>query len=198
MAITSRPAASEALVCIQAPRTRSSTSGLTRPNARRKVDSSAGPRAAPSPASTSGPASAAHWPIAANDRAPAATAAIPTASSPASGCRRPRHLRGFGTWARRSRTYWLHAAAVMGEDGIGGRASLGADDGKRENFHRSARTPPATRRHAGHITLITTPQVTPSLHDFAGSLATARTQFDVGQLADDDARPPLLLSRLLS
>ena len=27
-----------------------------------------------------------------------------------------------------------------------------AGDGERENFHRSARAPPATRRHAGHIT----------------------------------------------
>ena len=31
-------------------------------------------------------------------------------------------------------------------------ASLVADDGERENFHRSARAPPATRRHAGHVT----------------------------------------------
>ena len=38
--------------------TRPSTSGLIMAKARRKVDSSAGPRAAPSPASTSGPASA--------------------------------------------------------------------------------------------------------------------------------------------
>ena len=60
-------------------------------------------RDVPSPASTSAPASAAHCPIAANDLDPAITAAIPTASSPASGCRRPRLLRGSGTWARRSR-----------------------------------------------------------------------------------------------
>ena len=65
-------------IVYQAPRTRSSTSGLTSAKARRKVDSSAGPRAAPSTASTSGPASAAHCPIAANDLDPA----IPTASSP--------------------------------------------------------------------------------------------------------------------
>ena len=84
MAITSRPLACTVLVCSQAPRTRSSASGLTRANPRRNVDSSAGPRTAPSPASTSGPASAAHCPIAANDRDPAMTAAIPTASSPAS------------------------------------------------------------------------------------------------------------------
>ena len=151
MAITSRPPACTALVHSQAPRTRSSTSALTRANARRKVDSSAGPRAAPSTASTSGPASAAHCPIAANDRDPAITAAIPTASSPASACRRPRLFRGSGTWARRSSRYWLRAAGI-GEDVIGGRASLVADDGERENFHRSARALPATRRHAGHIT----------------------------------------------
>ena len=151
MAITSRPPACTALVCSQAPRTRSSTSALTSANARRNVDSSAGPRAAPSTASTSGPASAAHCPIAANDLDPAITAAIPTASSPASGCRRPRLFRGSGTWARRSRRYWLRAAGI-GEDGIGGRASLVAGDGECRNFHRSARAPPAARRHAGHIT----------------------------------------------
>ena len=84
-AITSRPPACTARVHSQAPRTRSSTSALTRANARRNVDSSAAPRAAPSTARTSGPASAAHCPIAANDLDPAITAAIPTASSPASG-----------------------------------------------------------------------------------------------------------------
>lgn len=36
------------------------------------------------------------------------------------------------------------------EDGIGGRASLVTEDGERQNFHRSARAPPATRSHAGH------------------------------------------------
>ena len=151
IAITSRPPARTARVHSHAPRTRSSTSALTRANTRRKVDSSAGPTAAPSASSTSGPASAAHCPIAANDRDPAITAAIPTASSPASGYRRPRLFRGSGTWARRSRRYWLRAAGI-GEDGIGGRASLVAGDGERENFHRSARSLPATPRHAGPIT----------------------------------------------
>jgi transposase InsO family protein len=33
---------------------------------------------------------------------------------------------------------------------MSGRESLGADDGERRNFHRSARAPPATRSHAGH------------------------------------------------
>jgi glyoxalase superfamily protein len=87
-------------------------------------------------------------PIAANDLEPSITAAIPTASSPASGCRRARFFRGSGTWARRSRRYRLQAAGI-GEDVIGGRASLAAGDGERENFHRSARALPATRRHTG-------------------------------------------------
>src|SRR4029077_11900278 len=41
-----------------------------------------------------------------------------------------------------------------------GLASFVADDGERESFHRSARAPPATLRPAGHITAVTTPQVT--------------------------------------
>jgi hypothetical protein len=150
-AITSRPLTRTALVHSQAPGTLSSMSGLTRANARRNVDSSAGPRAAPSVARTSGPASAAHWPIAANDLDPAITAAIPTASSPASACRRPRLFRGSGTWARRSSRYWLRAAGI-GEDVIGGRESLVAGHGECRNFHRSARAPPASRGHAGRIT----------------------------------------------
>jgi hypothetical protein len=40
----------------------------------------------------------------------------------------------------------------MGKDVIGGRESLVAVGGERENFHRSARAPPATRRHAGRVT----------------------------------------------
>src|SRR5947209_6185518 len=52
MAVTSRPPARTALVCSQAPRTRSGTPALTRAKARRKADSPAGPRAAPSTAST--------------------------------------------------------------------------------------------------------------------------------------------------
>ena len=43
---------------------------------------------------------------------------------------------------------------------MSGRASLVADDGECESFHRSARSPPATLRPAGHITAIMTPQVT--------------------------------------
>ena len=149
IAITSLPPAYTALACSQAPRTRSSTSALTRAKARRKVDSSAGPRAAPSTASASGPASAAHCPIAANDRDPAITAAIPTASTP-QPVPAPASLPRSGTWASRSSRYWLRAAGI-GEDVIGGRASLVANDGECQNFHRSARTLPATRGHAGLI-----------------------------------------------
>jgi hypothetical protein len=39
----------------------------------------------------------------------------------------------------------------MGKDVIGGRESLVAGDGERENFHRSVRALPAARRHAGHV-----------------------------------------------
>ena len=42
-----------------------------------------------------------------------------------------------------------------------------ADDGERENFHRSARALPATRGHAARPTVVTTSQVRDSLHDFA-------------------------------
>jgi hypothetical protein len=147
--------------------------GADRRERPRNVDSSAAPRAAPSTARTSGPASAAHCPIAANDLDPAITAAMPTASSPASGCRRPRLFRGSGIWTRRSSRYWLRAAGI-GEDGIGGRESLGAGDGECENLHRSARTLPAPSRHAGHITCRKTPQVTTSIHDFAVSLLLER------------------------
>jgi hypothetical protein len=107
----------------------SSMSALASANARRKVDSSAGPRTAPSAVRASGPASAAHWPIAANDRDPAITAAVPTASSPARECRRPRLLRGSRTWDRRSSRYRMRAASVIGEDVMSGRESLGAGNG---------------------------------------------------------------------
>ena len=169
IAITRRPPARTALVHSQAPRTRSSTSALTKANARRNVDSSAGPRTAPSTARTSGPASAAHCPIAANDRDPAITAAIPMASSPASACRRPRLFRGSGTWARRSSRYWLRAAGI-GEDVIGGRASLVADDGERKELpsfrpgparHPQTRQAPQPllrhRRSQPHITTLPCP-----------------------------------------
>ena len=61
---------------------------------------------------------------------------------------------------------------------MSGRESLEADDGERRNFHRFARAPPATRRHAGHISPTATSQVTASLHDFAGSLAPGSWQKD--------------------
>jgi hypothetical protein len=80
-------------------------------------------------------------------------AAIPSASSPASACRRPRLLRGSGTWDSRPGRYRTRAAAGIKEDVMSGRESFGADDGECENFHRSARAPPASRRHARHISL---------------------------------------------
>ena len=168
------PPACTALVCSQAPRTRSSTSALTSANARRKVDSSAGPRAAPSAASTSGPASAAHCPIAANDLDPAMTAAIPDGEQPASGCRRPRLFRGSGTWARRSSRYWLRAAG-MGEDVIGGRVSLVAGDGERRelpSFRPGPVRRPRTRR--AHHPPLRHRRSQPSIHDFAVSLVSDR------------------------
>jgi hypothetical protein len=48
---------------------------------------------------------------------------------------------------------------------MSGRASLGADDGECRNFHRSARAPPATRRHAGHTRIN---------YDTAGHTPTSR------------------------
>ena len=68
----------------------------------------------------------------------------------------------------------MHAVAVMGEDGIGGRASLG----QTTVSVRTSIVPPGPRPPSadtpGTSPLITTPQVTPSLHDFAGSLSPCR------------------------
>ena len=50
----------------------------------------------------------------------------------------------------RSGTGQLRAAGI-GEDVIGGRVSLVAEDGQRRNFHRSFRAPPVARGHAGRI-----------------------------------------------
>jgi hypothetical protein len=47
--------------------------------------------------------------------------------------------------------YWLWAARI-GEDVIGGRVFLAAEDGERRNFHRSVRALPAARGYAGRIT----------------------------------------------
>ena len=119
-------------------------------------------------------ASAAHCPIAANDLDPAMTAAIPTASSPASSWRRPRCFRGSGTWARSSQQApGLRAAGRIGEDGLGGRASLVAGDGERRelpSFHPGPARRPQTRR--AHHPLLQQ-QATASIQvirDFAVSL----------------------------
>ena len=75
-------------------------------------------------------------------------------TSPASPKRTPRFFRGSGTWASRSRRYWLRAAAAMGraaaigEDGIGGRPSLGAGDGERRELPPFRPAPPAAHEHA--------------------------------------------------
>jgi hypothetical protein len=69
----------------------------------------------------------------------------------------------------------------MDEDVMSGRASLVADDGKRENFHRSARTPPATCRHAGHLT---------RCYDIAGQSLTSRLCRVPGPTPTHGARSP--------
>ena len=74
----------------------------------------------------------------------------PKRGSAWAGTHRAGSWRGSGTWARRSSRYWLRAAGI-GEDVIGGLRSLAAEDGERRNFHRSVRTPPAARGHAGHV-----------------------------------------------
>jgi hypothetical protein len=63
-----------------------------------------------------------------------------------------------------------------------------------ENFHRSARVLPATRRHAGSIPLIATPQVTASSKDFAVSLGIGRTAKMMGALLMSAAEPVTLLA----
>ena len=85
MAITRRPSTLPVRVHMNAPSSRSTVSASTFANSRRNVASSAVPRVIPSGLSASSLASAAHSPIAVNERAPARTAAIPTGSSPASG-----------------------------------------------------------------------------------------------------------------
>jgi hypothetical protein len=156
-ATTNRPVTWADRVHNQAPRTLSSLSASTATNARRNVDSSAAPRAAPSVARASPPASAAHCPIAANDRDPATTAAIPTANRPTSECRRPRFLRGSEIWASRSSRYWLPAAA-MHDDVIGGWGPRASTASVRTSIEPLEPYPPPTdtpshhrpRESAGH------------------------------------------------
>jgi hypothetical protein len=62
----------------------------------------------------------------------------------------------------------------MEEDVIGGRESLGAGDGERENFHRSARALPAAADTPGISSPPTAPQVTALIQDFAVSLGWSR------------------------
>jgi hypothetical protein len=62
---------------------------------------------------------------------------------------------------------WQQEQAMMSS--AGGRPSWQAMVSVR-NFHRSARAPPAARGHARASPAVTAPQVTASVHDFAGSL----------------------------
>jgi hypothetical protein len=148
-AITSRPSACTALAHSQAPRTRSSTSALTRANARRKVDSSAGPRAAPSTASAAGPASAAHCPIAANDLDPAVT---PRSRRPAA---RPANGGARGSSAGPGPGQADQEGSGSGQPGWAKMASAGGSlkaDDVSVGISIVPAGPPAVRRHAGHLT----------------------------------------------
>jgi hypothetical protein len=82
-AITRRPCTTSLRVHSHAPSTWSSRSASSRANSLRRVDSS-GAAASPIRTRSSPGRSAAHSPIAANERAPATTAVTATASTPAS------------------------------------------------------------------------------------------------------------------
>jgi hypothetical protein len=158
-------------VCSQAPSTRSSLSGSIMAKARRNVDSSAGPRAAPSPASTSVPASAAHCPIAANDLIP---------RSPPRSRRREARLANAGGLG----------SSEGPESGRGDREGTGcgqpewtkmSSGGGRPSWKTTVsvgtcivppgpRPPPADT--LGSSPVVRTPQVKALHHDFAVSLGT--------------------------
>jgi hypothetical protein len=125
-AITLRWPTTPVRVHSQAPRTESNTVASRRLKVRRIADSDGthGP-VDPNAARRSSSASATHCPIAANDRAPAATAAIPTAKIPGSWCRIPRARRGSGTDANSVSNadavpMGCKDAGAVREDGIGG------------------------------------------------------------------------------
>jgi hypothetical protein len=94
---------------------------------------------------------------------------MPAATAAGISGRHPGTARGSGSRGRGAPPPGSSRSPRPGiqEDVIGGRASPGADDGERENFHRSAqaRPPPADTPHAPPV--VTTPQVKDSLHDFA-------------------------------
>ena len=171
-AITSRPPACAALVCSQAPRTRSSTSGLTRANARRNVDSSAGPRAAPSPASTSGAGVGGPLPDRGERPRPRDHRRDPDGEQPgqrmpaAAPLARVRDLgeeieqvlaAGSAAWAKMSSAGGCPSWQTM----VSVRTSI---------VPPGPRPPPADTPDTSPV--VTTSQVTASLHDFAVSLLT--------------------------
>jgi len=91
---------------------------------RRGADGTHGP-VDPNAARRFSSAAAAHCPIAANDWASAATAAIPTAKIPGSWCRIPRARRGSGTDSSSvsradAEPKGCEEAGVVREDDIGG------------------------------------------------------------------------------
>src|ERR1022692_92015 len=97
---TARRAAARAV--IHMPRARSRAAGSTAVSTRQIVTRSGTAPGRPSPALSSGPASAAHSAIAANDRAPARVAQTATARTGTRSYRTPRGSRGSGTCASAS------------------------------------------------------------------------------------------------
>jgi len=117
-AMTRRPPTTWVRVQQNAPMTVSRMSASTRVNTRRIADSLG--RVAPSSASSSAGVSPTHSPIAANERAPASTAANPTASSPGNACRTPRGSRGSGTRPNRAIRPEPRCRGAWGETGRDG------------------------------------------------------------------------------
>jgi len=153
MAMTRRWPTTWVRVHSHAAKTESTTAASRRLKVRRIADSDGTRRPVdPNAARRFSSASAAHCPIAANDRAPAATAAIPTAKIPGSRCRIPRARRGSGTDSNNVSNADAEAgpkgceeAGAVREDDIGGcgpEAGWGLD-----NRHPS---PADHTRHTHH------------------------------------------------
>jgi hypothetical protein len=140
-------------------------------NVRRNVDSSAGPRAAPSPARTPTLASAAHCPIAAND--------LEQRSSPRSRRRAGRpasagHRAAFAgpepgkeiEQVRAARAAWAKVSSAAGDPSRPTMVSV-----RTSIVPRGPRPPP--RGHAGPFTLCYDIAGHSLIHDFAVSLPVA-------------------------
>jgi hypothetical protein len=158
-------------VCSQAPRTRSSTSGLTRAKARRKVDSSAGPRPA-----RPGPPGPHRRPTARSRR---------TTATPRSPPRSPRPAAPPARVGAR-------ASPAGPGPGQGDRAGTGCGPPQQAKMSSAAGRPsrqemvsvgtsivppgpcPPLADTPGTSSTATTPQVTASIHDFAVSLSDTR------------------------